>query len=171
MLIGKTILVFGRSEFLTESKIKAAMALPFDKLAINHAIEGVDYVAYIDKKELETDAKIVTITDNGGEFYLMNYDDALVDREAKFLAYFGFTHDFVLSWCILRGYANVILIGTADFQSEKHYDGDDLFIPSRKATADSLNAIENIYTQELNIFTMNKNSKLQVDRITLKELK
>lgn len=173
-----TILIVGRSEFVTPKLLTKIQALPFDKIAINQYIEGAKYVAFVDKKIASEKA------DMGGAIPLtlkeFNFPDAeaynLVSYNGQFLvkddtlAYFGFTHDFVLSWCIKQGYSNVILIGVADFETQAHNDGTN-FNPSPRCIAGSKDAIENIYSKELNIFTMNKKSILQVPRITIEELK
>lgn len=175
-----TILIVGRSEFVTPKLLEKIKALPFDKVAINHYIEGAKYVAFVDKKVASdsdkdmVDAIPLTLKEfnypNAEAYHLVSYNGQFLVKDDT-LAYFGFTHDFVLSWCIKQGYSNVILIGVADFETHNHYDKDEDFNPSPRCIAGSKNAIENIYSKELKIFTMNKKSILQVPRITIEELK
>jgi hypothetical protein len=78
----------------------------------------------------------------------------------------GFSHDFALSWCCMQGVKRVILIGCADFVDGGHFDNKQPFKPSLACITASKNAIENIYSNYLDIYTLNPNSLLNVKRTT-----
>ena len=99
----------------------------------------------------------------------------LVVNENGDLAYFGFTHDYCISWAIANKFENVVLFGAADFCSDVYADiptnvHTPVFIRSNDVQEGSINAIENFYSKHINIYTVNKDSKLKVPRITLEEL-
>ncbi len=86
------------------------------------------------------------------------------------LAWCGFTHDYAVSYCIMKGYKNIILIGAADFIRGKHFMTEDVFSPSDILAEKSKRFIEEICTQRINIYTCNPESTLKVPRISLDEL-
>jgi len=171
-----TAIIIGRSDFLTPNLIKSIQKLPFTKISINRHLEYMDYIAFIDKEACEIDrkgTKAITLEcynlDNA-EAYKIGAKGRIFDAERNELETFGFTHDFVLSWCILKDYKNVVLAGAADFCSYKHDNGQ-YFNPSPICIQNSINAINNIYSKYLNIYTLNPYSKLTVNRITIGDLK
>ena len=85
------------------------------------------------------------------------------------LYYSGFTHDVAISYAIQQGYKNIILVGTADF-TNVHYDNNTKFNYSEDYKNCSINFIEDVCSKWANIYTMNKNSLLNVQRITPNEL-
>lgn len=82
------------------------------------------------------------------------------------LAWCGFTHDYAISYCIHKGYENIILIGAADFTQGKHYMTDAEFSPSQVFSVNSKNFIEKACTQRANIYTCNSDSWLNVLRVS-----
>ena len=100
-------------------------------------------------------------------FMINNSKDIYKDGK---LAWCGFTHDYALSYCIYKGYENVILVGAADFEQGKHYITDQEFSPSQLLSVNSKNFIEKVCTQRTNIYTCNPNSWLNVSRVDIDEL-
>lgn len=86
------------------------------------------------------------------------------------LAWCGFTHDYALSYCIMKGYDEVVLIGAADFTGEGHYSTPAEFRRSQKLQDNSIKFIEDVCTKHLKISTCNPNSKLSVPRVSIDEL-
>ena len=86
------------------------------------------------------------------------------------LAWCGFTHDYILSYCIMKGYKNIVLIGTADFTGKKHFLTDEEFKYSEKLKFQSKKFIEDICTQKANVYTCNPASILEIPRINIHEL-
>ena len=86
------------------------------------------------------------------------------------LAWCGFTHDYILSYCIMKGYKNIVLIGAADFTGKKHFLTDEEFKYSEKLKFQSKKFIEDICTQRANIYTCNPASILEIPRIEISEL-
>lgn len=66
----------------------------------------------------------------------------------------------------MQGVKRVILIGCADFVDGGHFDNKQPFKPSLACITASKNAIENIYSNYLDIYTLNPNSLLNVKRTT-----
>ena len=44
--------------------------------------------------------------------------DLIKDRK---LAWCGFTHDYAISYCIVKGYKNIVLAGASDFIGGGHF--------------------------------------------------
>ena len=86
------------------------------------------------------------------------------------LAWCGFTHDYAISYCICKGWKNVILIGAADFTEGKHYSNTDKFNPSAKLVEQSKRFIEEVCIKRINIYTCNPYSKLKVPQIDIDDL-
>ena len=86
------------------------------------------------------------------------------------LAWCGFTHDYIISYCIMKGYKNIILIGTADFTGKQHFLTDEEFKYSEKLKFQSKKFIEEICSQRANIYTCNPASILEIPRIEISKL-
>ena len=96
-----------------------------------------------------------------------NAKNIIKDRK---LAWCGFTHDYAISYCIIKGYSRIILAGAADFIEGKHYSTDEEFRYSEKLKNMSKRFIEEICSQRASIFTLNPDSFLNIPRITISEL-
>lgn len=95
-------------------------------------------------------------------------EDDIVKNGA--LAWCGFTHDYAISYCIYKGYQNIILLGAADFVGHKHYLTEEEFNYSEKLKVNSKKFIETICSKRANIYTCNPDSILEIPRATgLKE--
>ena len=86
------------------------------------------------------------------------------------LAWCGFTHDYAISYCIMKGYKNIVLIGAADFIGKKHFLTEEEFKYSEKLKFQSKKFIEEICTKKANIYTCNPDSILEIPRVTVEEL-
>ena len=87
------------------------------------------------------------------------------------LAWCGFTHDFVISYCVYKGYKNIGLVGVADFIMGNHYSRDyKPFNCSDILKRTSMNFIRDVYEKGINIFTCNPDSSLEVPYIGVDEL-
>lgn len=99
-----------------------------------------------------------------------NYeDDDKVQKDGK-LAWCGFTHDYALSYCISKGYKEVVLIGAADFEGFGHYSTPAEFKRSSVLQKKSINFIENVCTKYLKVYTCNPNSALSIPKINIDDL-
>ena len=83
------------------------------------------------------------------------------------LAWCGFTHDYAISYCIMKGYKNIILTGAADFTGDKHYLTDEDFNYSEKLKFQSKKFIEEVCSKRANIYTCNPNSILEIPRVSI----
>ena len=87
------------------------------------------------------------------------------------LAWCGFTHDFVISYCVLKGFDRIGLVGTADFIDGGHYSHPDVrFNYSGILKASSIEFIEETYKKGIDIFTCNPNSELEIPYVSVEEL-
>ena len=86
------------------------------------------------------------------------------------LAWCGFTHDYAVSYCILKGFKRVILIGTADFTQGPHYVHGDPFKCSDTLKVLSKKFIEDICSKRVDVLTCNPNSLLSVPRVNIEDL-
>ena len=87
------------------------------------------------------------------------------------LAWCGFTHDYALSYCIMKGWKNVVLIGVSDFIEGTHYSRQDAtFTYSEKLKVQSKKFIEEFCSKKITIKTCNPNSYLSVPYISIDEL-
>ena len=94
-------------------------------------------------------------------------EDIVLDNK---LAWCGFTHDYAISYCIMKGYENIILVGAADFTGNKHYITDEEFQYAEKLKLKSKQFIEEVCTQRANIYTCNPESILSIPRVKINEL-
>ena len=85
------------------------------------------------------------------------------------LAWGGYTHDYAISYCIHKGFKNVILIGAADFIEGKHYSRPDKFIFSNKTKNDSKRFIK-FCSSKINLYTCNPESELEINKIDINTL-
>lgn len=183
----KTVLIIGDSPFLGE--IEEAIHYVVDRvpsIGINNAIRK-----YNIKTHAFQDMKFINLTNqypNIKTVSLYTYGDMIqkgnkelygsytfdftknteedIMSEGK-LAWCGFTHDYVISYCIVKGYKNIILVGAADFTGNKHYITNEEFKYSEKLKYQSKRYIEEVCTKKANIYTCNSNSLLNVPRISI----
>lgn len=85
------------------------------------------------------------------------------------LAWCGFTHDYTISYCVMKGYDRIILVGAADFVGDRHYLTEEEFKYSEKLRNNSKRFIEDICSKRANILTCNTNSILDVPRASIDE--
>lgn len=72
----------------------------------------------------------------------------------------NFTHDYILRW--LKGKCKeVILVGAADFENEKHYNTDEAFKPCSTNIDYSIKFIESI--TDFKVYKANPNGKLNIE--------
>lgn len=185
-----TVLIVGDSPYLNEIEDKLAYLIEkYPSLGINniirkyptqtHIFQDIPFCVLTNKyPEIKTVAPLVhgdlilkenkeLIDSYTYNFMLNNAENIYKDGK---LAWCGFTHDYALSYCIYKGYENVILVGAADFEQGKHYITDQEFSPSQLLSVNSKNFIEKICTQRANIYTCNPNSWLNVPRVDIDEL-
>ena len=186
----KTILIIGDSPFLGEVEDQIHYAVErCSSIGINNAIRK-----YNVRVHAFQDAKFIKLTNNYQDvetLTLYTYGD-MIQKEKRHLygsftfnfnkntasdiykdrklAWCGFTHDYVISFCIMKGYENIILIGTADFTGNKHFLTEEEFKYSEKLKFQSKRFIEDVCTQRANIYTCNPDSILEVPRIEMSKL-
>lgn len=86
------------------------------------------------------------------------------------LAWCGFTHDYAISYAIIKGYKNIILVGAADFTQGKHYATDEDFKYSMKLKEASKKYIEEVASKKACIMTVNSDSILNIPYVRIEEL-
>ena len=185
-----TLIVLGDSPFLGEiqDKLKYVLNL-YPSVGINvviikypttyHIFQDfrIAYVAnkYPQIKSITTRATAPLITKENKEIadsYSFSFEkDTSKDiiKDGK-LAWFGFTHDYAISWAIWKGFKNAILIGAADFIKGPHHTLGGDFIFSEKLSEKSIKFISEICTERINVYTCNPDSALKVPRITIDDL-
>lgn len=186
----KTILLIGDSPFLGSQEKMLQYALDkYESMGINNAIlkypvtyhvfQDMPFVSltnkYPDIKTVSLNIYGDLITKSNKElldsytFDLMRDTSDDIYKNGK-LAWTGFTHDYAISYCIYKGYANIILVGTADFDGDTHYIKGDKFNFSEVLKHKSKEFIENVCTERARIYTCNPKSFLNVPRTSLEEL-
>lgn len=188
--MNKTILIIGDSPFLGEVEGQLHYVLEkYPSIGINNAIRkynvqmhGFQDAKFINLTNKYQDKKTITLYMYGDMIQKANretYDSYPFNFKENTendifysgrLAWCGFTHDYLISYCIMKGYKNIVLIGAADFTGNKHYLTDEEFKYSEKLKFQSKKFIEEICTKRANIFTCNPDSILEVPRVSLTTL-
>ena len=181
----KTVFIIGDSPFLGEIEDKIHyITEKYPTIGINNAVRKYKVSTHIfqDMKfigltNLYPEVKTVTIPawgdmiiKNNKELYdsftfnfKVNTKDDIV-RDGK-LAWCGFTHGYALSYCIMKGYNKIILMGTADFTGNKHYITEEEFKYSEKLKFGSKRFIEEVCSKRADIRTCNPDSVLEIPRV------
>lgn len=191
--MSRTLLIIGSSPVIDDYKEHINyLTQIYDSVGINSisTIFNTMYCAFVDEyfkhfiKGVPKSTKLITLEKYislsnyyDGEFYTTfrpKKKDTNYIKEDN-LAYFGFTHDLCISWGILKGYKNVILIGAADFNNKEYAQVNSnicgcTFNRDKVTEEGSINGINNFFTNFINIYTLNNKSALNVPRITLEEL-
>jgi hypothetical protein len=188
--MNETILIIGDSPFLGTLEGQLQYALDkYESIGINHAI-----LKYSVTNHVFQDMPFINLTNQYPHIKTISlniYGD-LIQKENKELfdsytfdfhrdtaddlyrnnklAWTGFTHDYAISYCIHKGYKNIILIGAADFSGNTHYIKGDVFNFSEKLKRESKKFIEQVCSKRANIYTCNPESFLEIPRITLPEV-
>lgn len=185
-----TILIIGDSPFLGEVEGTLHYVLEkYSSIGINNAVRKykVGAHAFQDAKFINLtnqypNTKTVSLYTYGDMIQKVNKDlydsytfNFMKDTEENILkdnklAWCGFTHDYVISYCIIKGYKNIVLVGAADFTGNRHYLTEEEFNYSEKLKKQSKRFIEEVCTKIVNIYTCNPNSILAVPRISINKL-
>lgn len=184
------IIIVGDSPFLKEVEDKVPYVLDrYYSIGINsviskfktsaHAFQDMQ-VALLTSKF--SDIKAITISAHGAlvkkdnkEFFnsysfdVNNNTERDIIKDGK-LAWCGFTHDYAISYCILKGYKDIVLLGSADFEKGGHYSNVREFKYSEVLKENSKKFIENFCSKRANIYTCNPDSILSVKRISVDDL-
>ena len=186
----KTVLIIGDSPFLGEIEEHLHYAIQkYPSMGINNAVRKYDVQMHVfqDAKFIPLtneyqDVKTITLYAYGDmiqkekrELYDSypfrvkenTADDIFLDNK---LAWCGFTHDYAISYCIMKGYQNIVLIGTADFTGHVHFLTAEAFNYSEKLKFQSKKFIEEFCTKRANIYTCNPDSILEIPRIEISKL-
>jgi len=186
----KTVLIIGDSPFLGEIEGSLHYTIErYPSIGINNAVRKYAVSTHIfqDEKFVDLtnqykDIKTVAPSWYGDMIqkknkeligsYPFKFKENTADDIVKdgVLAWCGFTHDYAISYCIMKGYENVFLIGAADFTGNTHYLTEEEFKYSEKLKEQSKKFIEEICTQRINIFTCNPKSYLEVPRVSIDTL-
>lgn len=186
----ETVLIIGDSPFLGEIEDGIHYAIEkYPSIGINNAITKYNVDTHIFQ-----DAKFVNLTNRYSSVKTVApawYGDTIQKENKELigsypfkfkenteedivfngrLAWCGFTHDYAISYCILKGYKNIILIGAADFTGTKHYLTEEEFKYSEKLKYQSKKFIEEVCTKRAIIKTCNPNSILNIPRVGIKDL-
>ena len=185
-----TVIIVGDSPFLAniESQIHYLLEL-YPSIGINNAIRKYNIRSHIFQ-----DIKFIFLTNKYPEVKTISlylYGDSIEKKNKELfdsytfnfrkdtevdiikksrLAWCGFTHDYAISYCILKGYENIVLAGTADFEGSSHYLTDEKFNPSKRLIEKSKKFIEEVCSKRANIYTLNPKSSLKIPRISIETL-
>ena len=185
-MLENTVIIVGDSPFLATIEDKIHYLLErYDSIGINNAIRlyNVKEHVFLDDKFIPLtnqypDVKTITLYKYGDaiknckelyDSYSFNFKkdtekDLMKDRK---LAWCGFTHDFAVSYCIIKGYKRIILAGTADFTVNKHYITDEDFNYAEKLKENSKRFLEEVCSKRAEIYTLNKDSILEVPKLDI----
>ena len=185
-----TVLIIGDSPFLGEVEGELYYLLEkFPSVGINNTIRKYPISTHIfqDAKFIEVTNKYIDIKTVAPAWYgdiiqkenkeligsypfkfkENNENDIIKDGR---LAWCGFTHDYAISYCIMKGYENIILIGAADFTKGDHFLTEEKFKYSEKLKFQSKKFIEDFCTKRAKIYTCNPESFLDIPRIETAKL-
>ena len=185
--IQDTIVIIGDSPYLAEVEgIIHYIAQRYHSIGINRVVNKVRT-----EKQILTDLPILKVANQHPYIpviTLYKYGD-LIKTETKELyntfvydknngviykdnelAWCGFTHDYAVSYSIMKGYKNIVLIGAADFVQGVHYSNTEIFKPSNDLVNLSKDYIENTCSKYANIYTCNVKSILNIKRLSIKNL-
>ena len=185
----KTVFIIGDSPFLGEVEDKIHYITErYDTIGINNAIRR-----YKVRTHIFQDMKFVGLTNSYPEVktvaparygdliqkenkelvesYTFNFsknteEDIVKDKK---LAWCGFTHDYAISYCIMKGYSKIVLVGAADFTGNRHYLTEEEFKYSEKLKNNSKRFIEEVCSKRVDITTCNQDSTLDIPRVNLNE--
>ena len=185
-----TILIVGDSPFFggIEDRIHYVLS-KYPSLGINNAIRKYNIsthvfqdMKFIDLTNAHPETKTLTLYSYGDMIqktnkelynsYVFNFKENTendIFKDGR-LAWCGFTHDYALSYCINKGYENIVLIGAADFTGNKHFLTDEEFNYSEKLKFHSKKFIEEICTKRARIYTCNFDSILDIPRVDIDTL-
>lgn len=184
--IQDTIVIIGDSPYLTEVEgVIHYIAQRYHSIGINRVVNKVRT-----EKQILTDLPILKVANQHPYIPVISlhkYGD-LIKTEVKELyntfvynkdnviyndnelAWCGFTHDYAISYSVMKGYKNIVLIGAADFTQGGHYSNTDIFKPSTDLVSMSKDYIENTCSKYANIYTCNVKSALNVKRLAINSL-
>ena len=188
-MLENAVIIVGDSPYLASINDSLRYILDrYDSIGINNSIRLYNIKEHIfqDEKFIKLtnkypEIKVVTLYTYGDmikpnkelynsftfDFKKNTEKDLLKDRK---LAWCGFTHDYAISYCIIKGYKNIILAGTADFIGGGHYATNEEFNYAEKLKGYSKKFIEEVCTKRANIYTLNPDSFLSIPRIELQKL-
>jgi len=183
--IQDTIIIIGDSPFLSEVENTIHyINQKYTTIGINRVIRKINttYHIFVDEKILpyrNPSIPIITLALYGdlitNKEVLINTFSYKFDEDKRIfkdnkLAWCGFTHDYAISYCIWKGYKNIILIGAADFIEGKHYSNNETFSYSEILEKNSKKFIEEVCSNYVNIYTCNPNSKLNIPYIPIQKV-
>lgn len=183
--IDNTVIIVGDSPFLKEVEKEINYVTErYFSIGINRAVKKykVHAHAFVDIDNIPTTnhySKVKTISLQQWGDLISKEDKELIDtftfdgknfRKDNKLAWCGFTHDYVISYCLFKKFKNIILIGAADFSNGSHYSSTREFSYSEKFKENSKGFIEKFCTKYASIKTCNPNSILRVPKISIMEL-
>lgn len=186
----KTLVIIGKSPIIDmyDEEIKLLID-KYDTLSINSVATKyhTKYCSFLDTSikyyahHIPEDVTCITTPINVGycknhpvEIYKsFKYKEGKVYTDNS-LAYFGFTHDFAISWGIKSKYCNIVLVGAADFDTDKYCSSIKFSMPtfriSKFVEDASINGISKVFTNFTHMYTINPMSKLNIDKISISDL-
>ena len=179
----KTVFIIGDSPFLREVEDKIHyITEKFPTIGINNAIKKYNIGSHIFQDMRFVDLtnqypKVKTITTCALEDMVLKENKECYDsytfnfridtkdnvvKDSK-LAWCGFTHDYAISYCIMKGYNRVILVGAADFTGNRHYLTEEEFKYSEKLKYNSKRFIEEILENLARDDSIHKKQRLDIE--------
>lgn len=189
-MLENTVIIVGDSPFLSTIDDKMHYLLEkYNSIGINNSIK-----LYNVKEHIFQDEKFIGLTNKYPEIKavtLYTYGDMIKSNKELYdsfafdfkkdtekdlikdrkLAWCGFTHDYAISYCIVKGYKNIVLAGASDFIGGGHFATNEDFNYAEKLKRYSKRFIEEVCTKRASIYTLNPDSFLEeLPRISIDEL-
>lgn len=148
-----TVLIFGRSPFISKVDTDKLLSLGYTTFGINNHGLKTDYTAFVDEAGVNMQESMsgTIITQSRHE----------VREPFIYFDYFegDLTHDYLLKWLHGRC-ARAILVGCADFLTNTHYNSSEKFEPDEGAIKRSIEFIEGI--KDFKVYKMNGRGVLNI---------
>lgn len=179
------LIIFGRSLFIDNVKNQIPKLIKkYDTLGINTFYESypdVKYVIFKDKgagPKKKIDNLIITdiknqnevVNQKNVELYQVITNRFEFSLKKNVLNFFFFTSSMAINWAYLKGYKNIILCGV-DLMNNLHFDD----INHKPILADGVlektkNYMENLCTKYVNLYQLNPESDLKIQKLSIEEL-
>lgn len=178
-----TLILFGRSPFINEIKNSIPKLIKnWHTVGCNYFCDtfpDVEYVAFYDNILPNVkDSTIITDIKNADnevvkshkhELYYIKKDSWKFSEDKNILHLCVHTPSMVLNWAYLKGFRNVVIAGIDLIPDTAHFDSC-AKIFCDKAIDEARRHLETIAKRYVNIYQLNPNSYLDLDKISLSSL-
>ena len=188
----ETIIIFGRSMFINEIRdFISGLIKTYKTIGINSFswVYRTDYIFFYDDFEPKLfDDNQTVITDirlfqnkktraygvlkdiKNKELYLVNKSETEFTKDDMRLNFYFHTPTMAMNWAYKKGFKNVVLAGIELSKDTRHFDSTYLANWTDNKRIRARKHLENICTKYLNIYQLDKNSTLNIEKIDIKDL-